>query len=262
MRYLLTLYGDESLRDSSTPEESKRTMDEYTALTKDWLDKGLMLSGEGLDSSSTATTVRVRGGERVITDGPFAESKEQLGGYYLVDCESLDEAIALAGRVPLARSGGVEVRPVMNYEAMGAEPPTWRSEYQGKKYMLTLWGDESQWEGWTPEQLQESMKLWENYDREATAAGVLLGGEGLEPSPTAKTVRVRGDERIVSDGPFAETKEQLGGFYLLDCRDLDEAIEWAAKVPLPDEEPVEIRPVMDYSGTSYEDVERRAEARQ
>jgi hypothetical protein len=262
MRYLLTLYGDESLRDSSSPEELKRTMDEYTALTKEWLDKGLMLSGEGLDPSSTATTVRVRGGERLITDGPFAESKEQLGGYYLVDCESIDEAIELAARVPLARHGAVEVRPVMNYEAIGSEAPAWRSEFHGKKYMLTLWGDESQWESWTPEQLQESMKVWGEYDREATAAGVLLGGEGLEPSPTAKTVRVRDDERIVSDGPFAETKEQLGGFYLLDCKDLDEAIEWAAKVPVPDDAPVEIRPVMDYAGTSYEDIERRAAAHQ
>ena len=261
MRYLLTLYGDESLRDSSTPEESKRMMDEYTALTNEWLDKGLMLSGEGLDSSSTATTVRVRGGERVITDGPFAESKEQLGGYYLVDCESLDEAIELAARVPLARSGCVEVRPVMDYQAVGSEAPTWRSDFHGKKYMLTLWGDESEWESLTPEQAQEGMKLWADYDREATAAGVLLGGEGLGPSTTAKTVRVRDEERFVSDGPFAETKEQLGGFYLLDCQDLDQAIEWAAKVPVPDDAPVEIRPVMDYTGTSYEDIERRVEAR-
>jgi hypothetical protein len=145
---------------------------------------------------------------------------------------------------------------------VGSEHPVWRSEFHGKKYMLTLWGDESQWEHWTPEQLQESMKAWADYDREATAAGVLLGGEGLEPSSTAKTVRVRDDERLVSDGPFAETKEQLGGFYLLDCRDLDQAIEWAARVPLPDDSPVEIRPVMDYTGTSYEDIERRVGARQ
>ena len=261
MRYLLTLYADESLNEASTPEELKSMMDEYTALSREWLGKGVMLSGEGLDPSSTATTVRVRGGERLITDGPFAESKEQLGGYYVVDCGSLDEAIELAARIPVTRRGSVEVRPVMNYEAMGAEAPTWRSESHAKKYVLTLWGDESAWETWSPEQLQENMSLWADYDREATAAGVLLGGEGLEPSKTAKTVRVRDDERIVSDGPFAETKEQLGGFYLLDCKDLDQAIEWAAKVPMPDDEPVEIRPVMDYTGTSYEDIERGVEAR-
>jgi hypothetical protein len=261
VRYLLTLYTDESLNEATTPDDLKSLMDEYTALTREWLDKGLMLSGEGLDPSGAAITVRKRGEERLITDGPFAESKEQLGGYYVLDCESLDEAIELAARIPAARRGGVEVRPVMNYEAMGAEPPVWRSESNARKYVLTLWGDESAWESWSPEELQENMKLWDDYDREATAAGVLLGGEGLEPSATAKTVRVREGERFVSDGPFAETKEQLGGFYLLDCKDRDEAIEWAARVPLPDEEPVEIRPVMDYTGTSYEEIQRPAEAR-
>jgi hypothetical protein len=262
MRYLLTIYVDESAREGAAPEELKRVMDEYSALSQEWLDKGLMLSGEGLDPSSTATTVRVRGGERLITDGPFAESKEQLGGYYVLDCGSIDEAIELAAKIPATRWGSVEVRPVMNYEEMGAEAPVWRGESHAKKYVLTLWGDESAWEGWSPEQLQEEMGRWGEYDREATAAGVLMGGEGLEPSTTAKTVRVREGERIVSDGPFAETKEQLGGFYLLDCKDLDQAIEWAARVPVPDDEPVEIRPVMDYAGTSYEELQRPAEARQ
>ena len=261
MRYLLTLYTEESLNEAATRDEMESLMDEYTELTSEWRDRGLMLSGEGLDPSSTATTVRVRGGERLITDGPFAESKEQLGGYYVLDCEGIDEAIELAARIPAARRGCVEVRPVMNYEAMGAEPPTWRSDFQGKKYVLTLWGDESAWESLTPEQVQQEMGRWDEYDRQARAAGVMLGGEGLEPSATAKTVRVRGGEQLISDGPFAESKEQLGGFYLLDCKDLDEAISWAAKVPLPDEEPIEIRPVMDYTGTSYEEVERPAEAR-
>jgi hypothetical protein len=261
MRFLLTLYRDESLYQALAPDELNRLMDEYTALSREWRDKGLMLSGEGLDPSSTATTVRVRGGERLISDGPFVESKEQLGGYYVIDCESLEDAIELAARIPVARDGCVEVRPVMNYEAMGAEAPTWRSEAHAKKYVVTLWGDESVWESWTPEQVQQEMGRWDEYDREATAAGVMLGGEGLEPSETAKTVRVRGGEQIVSDGPFAESKEQLGGFYLLDCKDLDHAIEWAARVPVPDDEPVEIRPVMDYTGTSYEEVERPAEAR-
>ena len=261
MRYLLTLYTDESLNEAATPDEMTSLMNEYTELTREWQDRGVMLAGEGLDPSSTATTVRVRGGERLITDGPFAESKEQLGGYYVLDCGSIDEAIALAARIPAARRGCVEVRPVIDYEAMGTEPPTWRSDFQGKKYVLTLWGDESVWETWTPEQAQQEMGRWVEYDREATAAGVMLGGEGLEPTPRAKTIRVRDGEQLVSDGPFAETKEQLGGFYLLDCKNLDDAIEWATKVPVPDDEPVEIRPVMDYTGTSYEEVERPAEAR-
>jgi hypothetical protein len=261
VRYLLAIYVDESRLEGRSPVESRRVLEEYDALSREWTDSGLMLAGEGLDPSTTATTVRVRGAERLITDGPFAELKEQLGGFYVVDCDGIDQAIELAARIPAARWGAVEVRPVMNYEAMGAEAPVWRPEVRAKKYMLTLWGDESAWESWSPEELQENMKLWEQYDREAVAAGVLLGGEGLEPSTTARTVRVREGERIVSDGPFAETKEQLGGFYLLDCKNLDHAIEWAAKVPVPDEEPVEIRPVMDYAAVTGEEVPPPAEAR-
>ena len=261
MRYLLAIYVDESRLEGLSPEESKRVLEEYEALSREWAGGGVMVAGDGLDPSSTATTVRIRRGERLISDGPFAESKEQLGGFYVIDCDDLDEAIELAARIHAARWGAVEVRPVMNYEELGAEPPVWRSEARARKYMLTLWGDESAWESWSPEELQENMKLWERYDREATAAGVMLGGEGLEPSNTAKTVRVRAGERLINDGPFAETKEQLGGFYLLECKNLDHAIEWAAKVPVPDEEPVEIRPVMDYAAAAGEKAPPPAEAR-
>jgi hypothetical protein len=243
MRYLLTLYTDESLNEAATPDEMTSLMNEYTELTREWQDRGVMLAGEGLDPSSTATTVRVRGGERLITDGPFAEAKEQLGGYYVLDCGSIDEAIALAARIPAARRGCVEVRPVINYEAMGTEPPTWRSDFHGKKYVLTLWGDESVWETWTPEQAQQEMGRWVEYDREATAAGVMLGGEGLEPTPTAKTVRVRDGEQLVSDGPFAETKEVICGYDMLECDSLEEAVQVASAHPVARFGKIEVRAV-------------------
>ncbi len=82
---------------------------------------GVMLGGEGLQPTSTATTVRVRDGEALTTDGPFAETREQLGGYYLLDCKDLDEAIGWAAKIPGAQTGSIEVRPVMDYEAMGRE---------------------------------------------------------------------------------------------------------------------------------------------
>ena len=81
----------------------------------------MILGGEGLEPTSSATTVRVRDGERVLTDGPFAETKEQLGGFYLLECDSLDEAIGWAAKIPGAATGSVEVRPVMNYEGAGGE---------------------------------------------------------------------------------------------------------------------------------------------
>jgi len=114
------------------------------------------------------------------------------------------------------------------------------------KFTLLLYGDESQWADATPEALAASMARFEAFDRELTEAGVLAGGEGLEPSSMATSVRRAQGEVMLTDGPFAETREQLGGFYVLECADLDEAIRWASKVPDLESGVVEIRPVIDY----------------
>ena len=123
------------------------------------------------------------------------------------------------------------------------------------KYLLSLYGDESRNADRTPEQMQESMKAWDTYTKETQDAGAFLGGEGLQPTATATTIGIQegGGEPIVTDGPFAETKEQLGGFYLLDCEDLDEALEWARKIPMPGGK-VEVRPVMDYEAAGGSEV--------
>ena len=120
MKYLLSIYTDESSWDSATPEQIKETMEAYYAFGREVEERGAYLAGEGLQPTAAATTVRVRKGERLITDGPFAETKEQLGGFYLLECKDLDEAIELAAKIPGAQSGSVEVRPVMDYEAAGA----------------------------------------------------------------------------------------------------------------------------------------------
>ena len=118
------------------------------------------------------------------------------------------------------------------------------------RYMLSIYGDESRWADATPEQLGALMAEYEAFGKEAGAA--ILAGDGLQPTASATTVRVRdtpggtGGERLLSDGPFAETKEQLGGFYLLECKDLDEAIEWAAKIPAAQQGTIEVRPVIIY----------------
>jgi hypothetical protein len=114
------------------------------------------------------------------------------------------------------------------------------------KYLLTIYNDESGFANATPEQIQQVMAAYEAFGREVTEAGAMLGGEGLQPSNTATTVQVRSGEVITSDGPFADTREQLGGYYLLECRDLDEAIGWAAKIPGAQDGTIEVRPVMDY----------------
>jgi hypothetical protein len=94
----------------------------------------------------------------------------------------------------------------------------------------------------------EDLAPWIEYTRSLVDAGVLRGGEALKPTATATTVRILGGQVMATDGPFAETKEQLGGFYLIECENLDEAIEWAAKIPSAGRGPVEVRPIMPVEG--------------
>ena len=116
MRYALLIYASEQDWASQSEEESQAQFQEYMAFTKDIIDRGLMKGGEALQGTATATTVRVRDGETLTTDGPFAETKEQLGGFYVVEAKDLDEAIKIAARIPDVRGGSIEVRPVMEMD--------------------------------------------------------------------------------------------------------------------------------------------------
>ena len=110
MKYMLLIYGDEQALDQATREGC---YDESARLARDIDASGKYLGASPLHPTSTATSVRVRGGKRLVTDGPFAETREQLGGYYLIDANDLDEAIHVAERIPGARWGTIEIRPVM-----------------------------------------------------------------------------------------------------------------------------------------------------
>jgi hypothetical protein len=112
MKYLLTIYNDENMSGDVQPGEINAMMDGYRKFGEEVHGNGAYVAGEALEPVSTATTVRVKDGERLVTDGPFAETKEQLGGFYLLDCKDLDEAIAYAAKIPGAQSGCIEVRPV------------------------------------------------------------------------------------------------------------------------------------------------------
>jgi hypothetical protein len=124
------------------------------------------------------------------------------------------------------------------------------------KFLLTIYGEESGWGEASPEEIGQVMAAYEAFGRAAAEAGVLVGGEGLQPTSTATTVRVRDNETLTTDGPFAETREQLGGYYLLDCSDLDDAIGWAARIPGAQNGSVEVRPVMNYEGAEHVDEAR------
>jgi hypothetical protein len=112
MQYLLMIYVDERQMAGVSEADAKAMTAEYGVFTQDIVQKGYFKAGDRLKPSSTATTVRVKDGKTLTTDGPFAETREQLGGYYLVEAKDLDEAVAIAARIPGARTGSVEVRPV------------------------------------------------------------------------------------------------------------------------------------------------------
>jgi hypothetical protein len=111
------------------------------------------------------------------------------------------------------------------------------------QYMALIYGDEEVWSGFSDEQRAAAYDQYRAFGREAEAAGVLAGGNELGLTRDATTVRVRDDETLVTDGPYAEVKEALGGFYLLECETLDEALDWAARIPGAHHGAVEVRPV-------------------
>lgn len=120
MKYLAIIYNDESLYANASPEDIGAIFAAHGEFGEAAGKAGVFLGGEGLQGTSTATTVRVRDGERMLTDGPYAETKEQIGGYYLLDCKDLDDALNWASQIPEAKTGAVEVRPVMDYAAVEA----------------------------------------------------------------------------------------------------------------------------------------------
>jgi hypothetical protein len=115
MQYLLLIYANEAEAAKMGQAGMTEMMNEYRSFTQSIIQKGNFKGGDALQPTSNATTVRVRNGKTMSTDGPFAETREQLGGYYLIEAKDLDEATAIAARVPSAKFGSIEVRPVMVY---------------------------------------------------------------------------------------------------------------------------------------------------
>jgi hypothetical protein len=112
MRYILLICADESGVQAMSPAEGQAMMAEYMKFNEDMTKRGVFQGGERLHPTTDATTVQLRDGEVLTSDGPFAETKEQIGGYYVVDCKDLDEAIEIAAKIPGARLGTIEVRPI------------------------------------------------------------------------------------------------------------------------------------------------------
>ncbi len=120
MQYLLLIYDNEKVWADMSPEESGKLFAEYMTFSKEIRASGHLIAGEALQPVHTATTVRTRDGKTTTTDGPFAETREQLGGFYMINAKDLDEATKIAARIPSARLGSIEIRPVQLFDQPGS----------------------------------------------------------------------------------------------------------------------------------------------
>jgi hypothetical protein len=208
--------------------------------------QSLVLTSVGLGPASEATTVRTNGGKPVLTDGPFAETKEVLAGFDLIEFASRDEAVAFARRRCVHDGQVTEIRPVRDswwaYHGPGSG--------DAKRFMIMLVADVETLAKWSQAQIDRNVAHHQQVGMEYSSQKGIVRGEPLcfssarlRPRAEAITLRVRNGQSLTSDGPFAETKEVLGGFFIIDCASQDEAIKWALKMSAISGETAEIRPV-------------------
>jgi hypothetical protein len=239
MKYMLLYAFDEEREWSETQASDARTVFDT------WFDEAtrrkVHLQGGRLRPTSDATTVRVRGGEVLLTDGPFAETKEQFVGYDVLECADDEEALAWATRHPHAHMGAAEVRPFFDDPGSATLP---EQQPMTKRYLLLICVEKSP--QLSPEEAARIGPATERWVIENDSKGIRLFGNQLAPVDAARTVRVEEGRTFVVDGPFAETKEQIAGFDVLECADLDEALTVAAAHPVATFGAVEVRPLWPF----------------
>jgi hypothetical protein len=231
MRYMLIHTADP---DVAAEWDEKENWASFSSWLEETVSSGVNLQGSRLRPTADATTIKIRDGELIITDGPYAETKEQIAGYDVLECASLDEAVRWASRHPHSWLGSVEVRALPDSAPAVPLP----QPGDGKiRYMMLVCTDPAV----DPREFDriEPVDPWVT---EMDGRGVRRYGSELEPPGSARTVRVRDSNAIVTDGPFAETKEQIAGFDVLECADLDEAIEVTSSHPMARLGILEVRP--------------------
>ncbi|MFC9894345.1 YciI family protein [Nocardia sp. NPDC127579] len=233
MHYLATLAGPEH----DGPEPGSPEFDAEVARYAEFEQHAgaAIAGGAALYPADAAVTVRHADGAALVTDGPFTEQAEVVGGFYVLDCADLDEAIQLARRIPVAETDSIELRPVVTYfphENPGAD---W--------WMALLWDrpdavivpDTPEWDA----AVGEHKRFGNEY------GAVLRGGAAVQPPTTATTLRVRDGELLLTDGPFPEYTEVVDGFYLFTAPDRAAATEIATRIPCGAKGHVEVRQIVD-----------------
>jgi hypothetical protein len=241
MRFLMMVKANKDSETGVLPDE--KILSEMGKYNEQLVKAGALLAGEGLQPSSKGARVRYAGGKVKVTDGPFAETKELIAGFWLIQAESKDRAIEWAKRVPF-QEGEVEIRPLFELEDFPVDPAEkpdgWREKEEQLRaappparkpgtirFMGLLKADKDTEAGVLPD--EKLLAAMGEFIEEGVKAGVILSGEGLQPSSKSARVRYSGNKRTVIDGPFTETKELVAGYAIIQVKSREEAIEWTRR---------------------------------
>ena len=241
MRVLMIVKASKESEAGVLPDE--KLLSEMGRYNESLVKANVLLAGDGLKASSNGWRVKCSKGKTTVTDGPFAETKELVAGFWLVNVKSIDDAVEWAKRVPF-QDGEVELRPLFEVEEFPIDPKEdpegWRKKelemrakaaparrLGTKRYMGLLKADKNTEAGVMPD--EKLLTAMGAFFEEGVKAGVILAGEGLHPSSKAKRVRYSGTKRTVIDGPFAETKELVAGYAILQYASEEEALDWTKR---------------------------------
>jgi hypothetical protein len=237
MRYLALLGRDEATMPEPGTDAFADLMTGYARFSE--RNGEAIVGGAALQVADTAVTIRAGDGGQFVTDGPYAEAAEAVGGFYVFEAETLDDAIELARQVPATQIGWAVLRPMVEWwdhtDAGDA------GGLSGDRYMALMYGKETP--GDTPDTAEWDAGAAEHGRFVREAGGAVLAGGALHPLHTSTTVRVAGDEVLVTDGPYTEVAEVTGGFYVLRAGSTEEAVKVATAIPSSG--PVEVRPILD-----------------
>lgn len=236
MRYLAILrYGPGVAELEEGTPEFQADLERYERF--DDIAGERIVGGAALDHSRTAVTVRPGDTAPLVTDGPFTETTEVVGGFYVLEAATLDEAVDLARHNPTAEDGSIELRPMAEWwERPAPEGAT--------SWLALLYAGQTDAEVPGTAAWAEGVAQHRRFGDEAGDA--VLAGGALHPATTATTVRVRDGEVLLTDGPFAETAEVVGGLYALAAPDRDTAVALAARIPVAMSGGVEVRPILTF----------------
>jgi hypothetical protein len=287
MRFMMLVKSDEKSEAGILPDE--KVFSDMGKYNEELVKAGALLAAEGLHPSSKGARIRLSGGKYTVKDGPFAEAKELVAGFWLIQANSKEEAIEWAKRCPFD-DGEVEIRPLYELDCFPVDPAEqaggWRQQEQqfreaaaaqnptfelrgGKtmRFLCFVNADRATEAGVLPD--EKALSTMGTFMEEVTKAGVLLAGEGLQPTAKGARIHFSGSRRTVTDGPFTESKELVAGFALIQVNSKAEAIEWSKRFLAADvecrvgrESACEIRQVFELSDfPQTEAIEREARLR-